>query len=183
MLFKTSGNESEIKFSDAMFAECTTQSLPELFVRRESERTGRLDIESMYYARAESTLADSDNLRVSRDNGIQHGVVLIRPQRMDPATRRFVYDEPATTFRQHFQGQVRTRNRTLVAGENRSVDFEDLAKRGRVGFVGQAERPLAAPNPADFEQMTHACSRDRKLIGEEPIQTLALAALAYFDTH
>jgi hypothetical protein len=48
-------------------------------------------------------------------------------------------------------------------------------------FIGEAKSPPSTPNPANLEQMTHSRPRDRQLIGEEPIEALTLAALAYFD--
>jgi len=179
--FETTLDEREIGLPNPMLTERATQSLPELLVRREGERTRRLDIESMNHTRAQSAFAHPEDLGMSRDDGVQHGVVLIRSKRMDPAARRLVDDQPAAALGQYLEGQVRARNRALVGRQNRSVDLEDLAEHRRMRFISKAESPPGTPNTANLEQMTHSRPRDRQLIGQEPIETLTLAALAYFD--
>ena len=123
-----------------MFAERATQALPYRLTRRKSERARRIDVQPMDDTRPESTLSDTEDLGVTRNDRVEHSVVLIRPKGMNTATGRLVDHEPTLALRDESQIEFRSRLGSLLLGTQGSGDVEVGAALGLEGLIRKSQR-------------------------------------------
>ena len=153
-----------------MVREHAAHPLPLGFIGREDERAGGIDIKSMNDARTKAAFAHAHDFRVTRDDRIQHRVLLIGTKRMHAASRRLVHDDEAIPLGNDFQIQITSRRGRLIDSLERPLDFEALTLRRRMGLVGETERSIAQPDSPDFQEMSHARPGNLEPIGEKAVE-------------
>jgi hypothetical protein len=174
-------DEGEIALLDAVIGEGPSQSAPDVVVEGEEQRAGRVDVEAMDDARAQTALADADDLGMSGDDGVQDRVALIRIERMHAAAGRLVDDQPAASLGDDAQRKIGPRLGALLVGVQGAEDAELVAGRREPRLVREREGLSGLDDPADLEEMADPGAGDREPQREEAIESLPALLGSYPD--